>query len=189
MKRALLVALVLVVAVGLAYADNVNRWRGTEVDATCGTEIGTCEPESDTTAAGWDTTPPGGSWGGRSTTKFAVAWEEDTLDVPTNPGRMAECTISGVTGKTPSKVKIEYLKGLANDDFCVFASGPSNELILVGCENEDNNVGEVWDTVEFDLPLMTSGQDVRIVILVTGNAWSGFSTWGQLAVDYIKILE
>ena len=190
MKKVLLVLFVLVVVASLAQAGNVNRWRGTEVGATSDTTIGTCEPETDGTAAGWDTMPPGGSWGGQATSTFAVAWQKGAQDIPTNEGRMAECTISGVTGKTPGKVEIKYLHGLANDDFCVFASISGNELVLVGCENETNTGGESWmPLLTMDLPLMSAGQDVRIVILATGNAWTAFSTYGQLAVDYIKITE
>ena len=102
---------------------------------------------------------------------------------------MAECTIAGVTGKTPTSITINYLQGLANDDFCVFASvGAGNNLILLGCEDEDNNSGEQWANATFTLLGQgSSGQDLRVVILATGNAWPSFNTWGQLGVDYIKV--
>jgi hypothetical protein len=34
---------------------------------------------------------------------------------------------------------------------------------------------------------MASGQDVTVTILATGNAWNGFTTYGQVAVDYITV--
>jgi hypothetical protein len=189
MKRVVLVSLVVLLAAGVALAAGANRTRGIDPRSTCNSEIGTCEPETDATAVGWDQSPPSGGWGGKPESQFAVVWENGTLDVPTNPGRMAECTIAGVSGKTPGKVKINYLQGIANDDFCVFASGPGSTFFLVGCVDETNTAGEVWTDVELTLPPMASGQDVTIKILATGNAWSAFSTYGQLGVDSIKILE
>ena len=189
MKRIVLVALVVFLVGGTAFADGVNRFRGLDPRSTSNGEIGTCEPESDTTAIGWDQTPPLGGWGGKDESLFAVVWQNGTMDVPTNPGRMAQCTIAGVTTKTPGKVKINYLQGIANDDFCVFASGFGTTFYLVGCVDETNTAGETWVDVELNLPAMASGQDVTIKILATGNAWSAFSSYGQLGVDYIKILE
>ena len=189
MRKLVLVALVVFLAGGMTFADGVgNVLRGFDARATSASVIGTCEPETDLSAVGWDTTPPNGGWGNKPEAQFAVVWQGGTLDVPTTVGRMAKCTIDGVSGMTPAKVKINYLQGIANDDFCVFASGAAGTL-LVGCVDEMNNAGEVWVDVEMDLPSMVSGQDVTITILATGNAWSAFSTYGQLGVDYIKILE
>jgi hypothetical protein len=189
MKRLWFAALVVLLAGGVAFAGNVNRERGLNPGETCITEIDRCDPETDASSTdGWDKTPPGGSWGGKSTSKFAVAWEEGMLDVPTNPGRLAQCTIPGATGRTPTKIKINYLAGLANDDFCVLATVAGNNFVFLGCVDEDNNVGEQWRDVEFDLlGLGSSGQDVTVKIIVTGNQWSGFDTWGQVAIDYIAV--
>jgi hypothetical protein len=191
MKKLVLIAMVVFLVGGMTFAGGVNRLRGLDARTTSVGVINTCQPEAiaDATAIGWDKTPPNGGWGGKPVAQFAVAWEKGTLDVPTNPGRMAECTIPGVTGKTPTKVKINYLQGLANDDFCVFASGAGSTFYLVGCVDETNAAGEVWVDVELALPPMASGQDVTIKILATGNAWSAFSTYGQFAVDWIEIIE
>jgi hypothetical protein len=188
MKKLVLIAMVVFLVGGMTFAGGVNRLRGLDARTTSVGVINTCQPESDSTADGWAAPPPGG-WGNKPEAQFAVVWEKGTLDVATNPGRMAECTIPGVTGKTPTKVKINYLQGLANDDFCVFASGAGGTFYLVGCVDETNTAGEVWVDVELTLPPMASGQDVTIKILATGNAWSAFSTYGQLAVDWIEILE
>jgi hypothetical protein len=190
MRKYLLVALVVLMVAGLTYAGvSRNRERAADPMETALDTIGTCQPETDGSAMGWDQVPTSGGWGGKNESEFAVAWAPGMQDAPTLPGRMASCTIGGVSGKTPTKVSINYLQGLANDDFCVFASvGAGNNLILVGCEDEDNNSGEVWATVTFDLMGQgSSGQDLKIVILATGNAWPSFNTWGQLAVDYIKV--
>ena len=189
MRKLVLIAMVVCLAGGMTFADGVNRLRGFDPRSTSNGEIGVCEPEADATAVGWDQSPPSGGWGGAAHGTFAVVWQHGTIDVPTNPGRMAECTISGVSGKTPAKVKINYLQGIANDDFCVFASGFGGTFYLVACVDETNTAGEMWVDVELTLPPMASGQDVTIKILATGNAWSAFSSYGQLAVDSIKILE
>jgi len=182
---------VLLLAGSVVFAGGRNRDRGLDVTATTLTETGRCDPESlsmPDEGDGWDQSPPFGGWGGKDESLFAVAWETGTMDVPANAGRFAECTIAGVTGKTPRKVKMNVLEGLANDDYCVFASIGAGDL-LIGCVNETSS-GEVWNDKEFDLPTgaFASGQDVTVKILVTGNAWPAFSSWGQLGVDWIKIL-
>ena len=189
MRKIVLIALAVCLVGGTAFADGVNQFRGFAPRMTAMGDIGVCQPETDTTAVGWDQSPPNGGWGNKPEAQFAVVWEAGTMDVPTNPGRMAECTIAGVTGKTPAKVKINYLQGIANDDFCVFASGAGGTFLLVGCVDETNTGGEVWVDVELTLPPMSTGQDVTIKILATGNAWSAFSSYGQLAVDSITIAE
>jgi hypothetical protein len=193
MRKIVFMAVVVLLIAGLTYAGGVsrNRERAADPIETALDTIGTCQPEdmSDTTAIGWDQTPTPGGWGGKDESEFAVVWAPGMQDAPTNPGRMAECTISGVSGKTPTSIDINYLQGLANDDFCVFASvGAGNNLIFLGCEDENNNSGEQWATVTFDLKGQGSaGQDLKVVILATGNAWPSFNTWGQLGVDYIKV--
>ena len=189
-RRYLVLLGVLVLAVGVASAQ-VNRERTLPGETTTLTTIGTCQPESDLSAVGWDQTPTSGGWGGKPESEFAVVWEPGFADVPDYPGfgggRFAKCTIAGQTGKTPKKIEMEVLEGLANDDYCVFASVAAGDL-LIGCMNE-TSASEVWVLHSWNLPpnAFASGQDVTITILVTGNAWPSFSTWGQLAVDYIEI--
>jgi hypothetical protein len=186
MKKVLVVGMVLLFAVGMAYAVG-NQERGTIARTTSATPIGTCEPETDVNAAGWDTNPYPGNWGGKDESDFAVVWEPGTPDIWKNSGRMAECTIPGQFGETPATVKIHALRGLANDDYCVFASIGAGDL-LIGCV-DDNQGGEAWVTDTFTLPAgaFAAGQDVTVKILVTGNSWQSFATWGQLGVDWIKV--
>lgn len=194
MKRYVIGVVLLVVMAGFVYAQwdskvPVNRDRTFVAETTELSVTGTCQPESDGTAVGWDQTPTSGSWGGKNESDFAVVWEPGTPDVPANAGRFAECTIAGVTTRTPKKVRMLVLEGLANDDYCVFASVAAGDL-LIGCVNETNVGAEAWVNKEFTLPAgaFASGQDVTVKILVTANAWPSFSTWGQLGVDQIEIL-
>jgi len=187
MKKTLILLGVALLAVGLASAQ-VNRDRPISVGTADLTEIGTCEPESSAYAFGWDTTPTSGSWGGKPTSQFGVVWEPGQVDFPTLAGRMATCTIPGSTGKTPKKIQMLVLEGLANDSYCVFAGVAAGDL-LVGCKSE-TSMTEVWVTHTYDLPAngFAPGQDLKVTILATGNAWPSFTTWGQLAIDYIKVL-
>lgn len=161
--------------------------------------LGRADVESDATAVGWDQHPAAGNWGGRGADgTFAVAWEHDSPDAPFNVGRFAEVTIPGSPGCLPTAVEIGWLAGIANDDFCVLvqaykSSSPNSptHYVAIGCYNEDEyNQTEVWTTTSFLLPanVFHPGQDVTVQIRVTGNAWSGFSTWGQFGVDYVKVM-
>lgn len=195
-RKVLLTALVLILACGMTIAAS-NRDRDLRGTTTSTTVIGTCEPESDSLAFGWDKDPTSGSWGGLDESQFAVVWEPGApngaqIDVPDYPtlgtGRFAACTIAGMTGKTPTQIEIKALAGLANDDYCVFASVGSGKLLLVGCYDE-TSTSETWITTTFALPagFFASGQDVTVWIQATGNAWPSFSTWGQLGVDFIRV--
>lgn len=187
LKKTVILIGVALLAVGLASAQ-FNRDRKVDFETADLTVIGTCQPESSAYALGWDTSPNSGSWGGKDESQFAVVWEPGQVDYPTLAGRMASCIVEGVTGKTPKKIQMLVLEGLANDSYCVFASVAAGDL-LVGCKSE-TSVTEVWVTHSFDLPAnaFASGQDVKITFLATGNAWPSFTTWGQLAVDYITVL-
>lgn len=160
------------------------------------TILGTAQPETD--GVGWDQVPAAGGWGGRGADgTFGVAWEAGGPDFPGNIGRWAEVTIPGQRGKVPVAIDIEYLAGIANDDFCVLvekwkSSSPNSPKIYVavGCVDEDEIfVNEDWTSATIDLPrnVFHPGQDVTVQIRVTGNAWSGQGTYGQVAIDSITV--
>jgi len=190
MTRKLIVALaVIVLAIGITSAQ-VNRSRVLPVQETTGTEISRCElPNNAVTTLGWDLAPPGGSWGGASTSTFAVVWQKGQVDYPNLAGRFAQCTIPGVSGKLPVTIVVRALEGLANDSYCLFASVAAGDL-LIGCK-EEYSLTEVWRIHPFGLPqnAFAPGQDITIKILATGNAWPSFNTYGQLAIDYIATLD
>ena len=180
--RGILIAATLTVALLAAGAALAGR--------TTLESMGVCQPESDESAVGWDTTPAPGNWGNAAGLGigFAVVWENDAADKPEN-GREATCTIPGTNGWVPKQIKLHYLEGLANDDFCVYILNNEDYYIEVGCFDEESGY-EHWQYATFDLPKFTvaPGQDVTVKIRATGNSWSGFNTFGQLAVDYIDVL-
>ena len=197
-RKLLLVAVVSILAVGMVLAASdrsSNRERGISVRTTTLTDIGTCQPETDASAQGWGTAVSG-SYGGANKALFRLVWERGMPDVPDlkatgvvnySGGRFAECTIPGVSGITPKEIVIHALEGLANDDFCVLIGSYRGPLLL-GCHNETNVGSESWTDITFPMPALgCTGRDVRVIILATGNAWNGFTTYGQVAVDYITV--
>jgi len=190
LKHSMIVAVLLLLATTVAVSQ-LNRDRTIQVAVTEELQIGICEPESNMSAVGWDKNPPAGGWGGAPLGSFATVWEKgaaDVLDTDFSGGRFAKCTINGSTGKVPTKIEIRHLAGLAHDNFCVFASIGAGDL-LVGCVNENQNT-EVWTVTQLTLPanIFAPGQDVTVKILAGGNAWPSFGTYGQLAIDYIKVI-
>lgn len=159
--------------------------------------IGVVQPETDGSAVGWDLTPAPGNWGGRGVDgSFAVAWENDQPNVPALLGRYAEITVPGTSGYVATTVEFGYLAGLADDDYCIVLRhdpcpdpAPPVEVTVACVDENDTNTDENWTTAVFQLPpwVFSSGENLTIQVRVTGYPWSGFSTWGQLAVDYIKI--
>jgi hypothetical protein len=89
-------------------------------------------------------------------------------------------------GNTPSKLVIRALDGLADDSFKVWIHRGSG-FEEVYTYNDAYNT-ETW--VVHDIPLpggAYSGSTIRVKIKATGPKWSGFDTYGQLAVDWIEL--
>ena len=188
LRKCISVGVLLMLVTTVAVAQ-LNRDRVIQVAVTEAAQIGICQPETDMSAIGWNKNPASGYWGGAPVGSFAVAWENNGSDtVALAGGRLAECKINGVNGKVPTQIRIRHLEGQAVDNFCVFASIGAGDL-LVGCINE-TNLGEYWrlSTITLPLNVFASGQDVKVTILAAGNSWSGFGTYGQLAVDYIEVI-
>jgi hypothetical protein len=177
----------MVLLVASVAVAQTNRIRDLAAESTTGTLINRCELPGDTSASGWDLTPTLGGWGGLDESQFAVVWEPFFNDTPSS--RMASCVIPGTTGKKATKIIVQALKGLANDDYCVFASVGAGDL-LIGCIDETSNT-EVWGPDTFNLPVgaFADGQTITVTIQATGNAWPSFATWGQLAVDWIEVWD
>lgn len=191
MKKLLLATCVLLLAAGVTLAAG-DRDRQVSPSPTTLTSIGTVQPENPGTGwacNGWDITPTSGNWGGRDESQFAVVWEPGSPDSFGENGRLARCVFTNCTKLTPRQLKMKVLEGLANDDFWVLMKTADGDLLVF--EYNESYGGEAWnDSVVIDLPanVFAAGQDVEIKILVTGNAWSGFNTYGQLAVDEIEVL-
>jgi len=184
-NKKLLLGAVLVLLVASVAVAQTNRIRDLNALSTTLAVINTCQPEISGPAAEWDKTPTLGGWGGVDESQFAVVWEPGFNDTPAS--RMASCLIPGATTKVAKEIRIRALEGLANDDYCVFASIGAGDL-LIGCKDE-TSMTEVWNTHVYTLPagVFAAGQDITVKLLATGNAWPSFSAYGQLAIDYIEV--
>lgn len=87
-------------------------------------------------------------------------------------------------------ITIRSLTGFARDDFDVYMQNPRTKgWVLLGSVSEDSNT-EVWVDHYMELDdRYTKGNinEMKLKIVATGEKWSGFDTWGQLAIDWIKL--
>ena len=171
---------VVVLATGIAHTGR----------APTQTVLGVCEPEQlpDPAADGWEFPAHPGNWGGKDESEFAVVWGSGAPDEPRLNGREAMCSFEIVSANTDS-IRLTYLQGLANDDFCVFVEHNGFD-VGIGCPIEDSPT-EQWVTVEYEVPdwWRRPGRDVTVKIMATGDSWSSKGTYGQLAIDKIEVLS
>lgn len=101
-------------------------------------------------------------------------------------------------GKT---VRIRHLDGLADDSFDLCVKDASGAWIKVGHYEDfggtSDGSDEQWVTSTFSLKRDISGKRVvfepsgivDIKIEPTALGWSGFGTWGQLAIDRVELMK
>jgi len=74
----------------------------------------------------------------------------------------------------------------------IFDPGPPAESRLEGgfCGEKTSATEEEWRMHEIRLPIneIRPGRPIEVIIQATGSAWSGFDTWGQLAVDWVELV-
>lgn len=111
-----------------------------------------------------------------------VTWESGDPDKKWC--RSASFIMNVPRGYRATKLELRVLDGLADDSFVVY----------VGCRKVYSYTGlqtgsEDWITHTIDLNRRCyCYRHVRVVIVATGPAWSGFDTYGQLAVDEVTLL-
>ena len=97
-------------------------------------------------------------------------------------------TALGLTGKA-RHIKMRVLDGIADDSFNVYVKNPGGNWALVYSYTCDPSTSEYW--VEHDIYSFPAGKGqgniIDIKIESTGAAWSGFGTYGQLAVDWVEV--
>jgi hypothetical protein len=76
------------------------------------------------------------------------------------------------------QVTIRHLKGLADDSFDIDVYAGDHHW---GTLTETVSGQELWDSTTFS---GTAANTLRIT--ATGDAWGGFDTWGQLAIDRVE---
>jgi len=132
----------------------------------------------------------GGNWGGfgASGEDCRVVWHaagDTTLGYAT---LTLDITALGETGFA-RHIVLWVLDGIADDSFNVYVKNPGGDWALVYSYDCDPSTSEYWlDHHIYSFPAgKGQGTTIDIKIEATGAAWSGFGTYGQLAVDLVEV--
>lgn len=174
-------------------------------------QLGNATSETGHNAVGFGPEEPtthGGNWGGIATTSdplsdklvkvvwagnepdhFAERGAEFTMRVPQKCGGCYMCDWYKTVAKS---LKLRVLDGVANDDFIVLWKDPTNNWQLLYVYVSDPSTAEVWKDVTVDLStipvfMRNRGKELTFKVVATGNAWQYFSTYGQVALDYVSL--
>jgi len=130
----------------------------------------------------------GGNWGGfgASGEDCRVVWH--AASDPT-PGYATLTLDTGGAGFA-HHIKLRVLDGIADDSFNVYVKNPGGDWALVYSYICNPSTSEYWvvhDIYSFPAGKGQHGTTIDIKIEATGDAWSGFNTYGQLAVDWVEV--
>lgn len=94
----------------------------------------------------------------------------------------------------PLSVNIRHLDGIADDSFDLFVLNVGGKWKKIG-HYSDQGTTETWIITPFSLlldvnskPVRLDGPNILIKIVPTGDLWSGFETWGQLAISKVELV-
>lgn len=124
-----------------------------------------------------------GSWGGEFGLGAVTAFLGDTDDA-------GYCALLWTDDVKARRIELRVLAGLADDSFDVYVKNPADKWVLVFSYTDQGDT-ETWIVHNiYSFPAgKGQGQRIDIKIIPTNVWWSGFDTWGQLAVDYIAVYE
>jgi hypothetical protein len=177
-KSILLTSILTLSVVGLASANGpIETADFGNADLTGG---GFCSSFNAEQPGGW-----GGEYGDGAVTAFA---DSDPAGY---------CNITWVDGEKARRIELRVLDGIADDSFDVFVRNPSGNMVLVYsytadmADGIDDDPGENWEVHQiYSFPAgKGQGSEVDIMIVPTNLGWSGYATFGQLALDYIALYE
>ena len=188
-KLAILVIAVLVLMMVLAPAAYAAKPVPIMLDSV---DIGdiVSEGEHEVSYPDWGPIEPtthGGNWGGfgASGEDCRVVWHAagDTT--------LGYATLTLDTGGAgfARNIKLQVLDGIADDSFNVYVKNPGGDWALV-YSYTDSSTSEEWivhDIYSFPAGKGQRSTTIEIMIEATGDAWSGFGTYGQLAVDWVEV--
>jgi hypothetical protein len=138
------------------------------------------------------TATSGGNWGsfGTSGETCRVTWFDGE---PANKqGRGARVTFDKGDAKCANKIIMRVLDGIADDSFDVYVREKWGYCGWMDWEkvyhyDADPSTTEYWVEHEIDYFFFPMATQYQIGIVALGDAWSGFGTYGQLGVDWIKL--
>ena len=187
MKRIAILAVVLVLTLGLApfaYAAAPVPQMLDRVDIGTASD-GVVSPDD------WGPIEPtthGGNWGGIGSESppgtCRVVWHA-AGDLS---GEYATLTLDTSGQGFARHIKMRVLDGIADDSFNVYVMNPGGDWVLV-YSYADQTSTETWIVHDiYGFPAgKGQGNAINIKIEATGAAWSGFSTYGQMAVDWVEV--
>lgn len=183
MKKIIGIGLLLIT---LMFATSVPAYAATRLLA--GIDINTCMGNvSLTLTAGsvvnaWSFNPEQpGNWGGEFGNGAVTAFAGDSDD-------SGYVYLQWEEGKA-RRIVMRVLDGIADDSFNVYVKNPGGEWVLVYHFTADFSTTEICKehTIVGFPAGKGQGNNIEIKIEPTNVGWSGFNTWGQLAVDYIEV--
>jgi hypothetical protein len=187
-KLAILAIVVLVLAMVLAPAAYAAKPTPQLLDSV---DIGDPLNEVDYDISEPDWGPPEpfthlGNWGGIGAgMQCRVVWHAASDLTP----RYATLTLDTDGEGFARHIKLRVLDGIADDSFNVYVKNPGGDWALVYSYDCDPSTNEYW--VVHDIYSFPAGKGqgttIDIKIEATGDAWSGFGTYGQLAVDWVEV--
>jgi hypothetical protein len=125
-----------------------------------------------------------GGYGGIDDCK--CVWENTAPGAQGEPEACASITYVYTECVKSTQLDINALDGEATDDgYTVKVDG----LLVDTYINQDTQGQEIWFLNSIDLtqfPLQNSQTHI-VEICATGVAWTGFHTWGQVAIDYVNL--
>ena len=188
-KLAILVIAVFVLAMVLAPAAYAAKPVSQLLDRV---DIGDPDSEDGHELDGWGPIEPdahGGFWGGiGSETPPGTCRVVSYLDDPT----LGDATLTLDTGGAgfARHIILRVLDGIADDSFNVYVKNLGGDWALVYSYDCDPDTSEYWvehDIYGFPAGKGQQGTTIEIKIEATGDTWSGFGTYGQLAVDWVEV--
>lgn len=136
---------------------------------------------------GWGPVEPSthsGSWGGLGVGNARVAWFS-----PDDPnGRNGRLKMNALSG-SGQEMRFRVLDGIGDDSFRVEVLNEAGDWVEVYNHTADPSTTEEWvehkvTLTGYDLPL---GGPMTIRFRATGPKWASWSTYGQLAIDWVEL--
>jgi hypothetical protein len=147
-------------------------------------DLGSGGTEEGRELCGWGrsaTDETGGNYGGIGEGGCRLVWdgEEDGPDAT---------VLMHTHHGAAMNLKVRHLDGLADDSFDVEVLHANGSWVYVGSYSDQYST-ENWVETDFDLSGIDlgRGRDLQVRFTATGDQWSGFSTWGQLCIDWIEL--
>lgn len=151
-------------------------------------DFGSAGDDAGRTLSGWGrsaTDETGGGYGSVGLGGCRIVWDSG---LGGDGSRDAKVLLEPGKGAVKSLV-IRHLDGLADDSFAIYVQRPNGSWLHVG-SYADQYSSENWLETTFDLSGYGFGRgrkEIGLKLESTGEAWSGFETWGQLCIDWLEV--